>query len=159
MRQPSWKSISAGTCVLSRRVTSSAQSFGRYRRASTQGAAAPGGVGQEVADLAVVDLAQAAAPLAGHAAGGVPLLGEGRAVQDEDAVGVAQFLGDVAAQFGPDGVVVPAAVADELLQVAALEPGLRGDGLGGLTLQAGELALQGWSGRGRAARSGGSSGR
>src|SRR5262249_57713458 len=40
-----------------------------------QGLAAPAGVGQEITDLAVVDLAQAAAPLAGHAAGVVPLLG------------------------------------------------------------------------------------
>ena len=78
----------------------------------------------------------------GHAAGVVALLGEGRGVQDEDAVGVGQLLGDVAAQLVADGGVVPAAGADEQLQGAALLAGLAGDGLRGLALEPGELAAQ-----------------
>src|SRR5579884_117295 len=55
---------------------------------------------------------------------------------------LAVLLSDVEAQLVADGFVVPAVVADEQLQVAALEPGLGGDGLGGLALSAGELALK-----------------
>src|SRR5205823_5017275 len=91
---------------------------------------------------AVVHLAEPAAPLAVHAAGLLPLLGEGGTVQDEDGLGVAQFGADLAAEFAQDGLVVPAAGADEQLQGAAFLTGLGGDGLGGLALQATELAAQ-----------------
>lgn len=99
-------------------------------------------LGQEDTDLAVIDLAQPAAPLPGHAAGRRALLGKPRPVQDEDPLVVAQFLGDVAPQFAPDGVVVPPAGADEQLQGPPFEAGLGGDGLGGLALEASELALE-----------------
>src|SRR5262249_62164619 len=56
--------------------------------------------------------------------------------------GVGQLLADVAAQLGQEGVVVPLAGADEVLQGAALLAGLVGDRLGGLALQPGELAAE-----------------
>src|SRR5262249_58980045 len=101
-----------------------------------------GGVGQEDADLAVLDLPQPPAPLAGDAAGGAPLLGEAGGIEDKGTAVVAEFLGHVALEFVQDGAVVPAAGADEQLQGAALLAGLGGDGLGGLALQAGQLAAQ-----------------
>jgi hypothetical protein len=55
---------------------------------------------------------------------------------------VAQLLPDVAAELGQDGGVVPAAVADEQLERAAVEPGLGGDRLGRLPVQPGELAAE-----------------
>ena len=58
-------------------------------------------VGQEDADLAVVDLAQAAAPLPAYAAGGGALLGKAAAVHDQHGLGVAQFGSDVPAQVVP----------------------------------------------------------
>src|SRR5262245_50028884 len=93
-----------------------------------QGLAATADIGQEDTGLTVVDLAQAATPLAGHTTGGVPLLGEGGGVEDEDAVGVGQFLTDVTAEFVEDGAVVPAAGADEELQGTPLLAGGGGDG-------------------------------
>ena len=98
------------------------------------------GVGQEDADLAVVDLAQPAAPLAGDAAGLGPLLGEGAGVDDHDAVGLGQLLADVAPQLGHHGLVVPLAGADEELDRLAGQAGLDGDRLAGLALQAAEQA-------------------
>src|SRR5205085_10451623 len=81
-------------------------------------------------------------PLAGHPAGGGALLGEAAAVHDQDTAGVAQFLGDMAAEFGHDGLVVPDALADEVLDRFAGVAGLVGDGLGGLALKAAEAALE-----------------
>src|SRR5262249_42824695 len=71
-----------------------------------------------------------------------PLLGETRAIDDENGVGVADLLLDVAPQLGQDVVVTPAAGADEQLEGPAVEGGGGGDGLGGLAVQAGELAAQ-----------------
>ena len=51
------------------------------------------------------------------------------------------------AQLGHHGFVVPAAGADEVLHGLAGAAGLGGDGLGGLALQAAELALQDHLGR------------
>src|SRR5262249_19691040 len=100
------------------------------------------GVGQEDAELAVLDLAEPAAPLPLHAAGITPRLGEGAGVEHEHGLGVARLQGDVPAQFGHHGLVVPAAGADEVLHGLARAAGLVGDGLRGLALQAAELALQ-----------------
>jgi hypothetical protein len=101
-----------------------------------------GDVGDEVTDLAVLDFAQVAAPLAGDAAGVVALLGHAVAIDDEDGLGMGQFLTDVRQQLGADGVVVPLAGADEVLQGTAFLLGLARDGLGRLALEAGELALE-----------------
>src|SRR5581483_6001090 len=103
--------------------------------------AAGGGVGQEDADLAVVELTQPAAPLPADAAGGRALLGEAAAVHDEHAAGVAHRLGDVAAQLSHDRFVVPGAGADKVLHRLAGVAGLVGDGLRRLALQAAEAAL------------------
>ena len=105
-----------------------------------QGLAPAAGVAEEDAHLAVVDLAEPAAPLPLHAAGGGAALGEAAAVQDQHAVGVADLDGDVAPQLVQDRFVVPLAGADEVLHRLAMPPGLAGDGLGGLALQVAELA-------------------
>src|ERR1700675_3965399 len=73
-------------------------------------------VGQVDADLAVVDLAQPAAPLPLHADRSGALLGEGGGVEDQDALWAAQLLADLAGQLGDHGEVVPRRLADELLQ-------------------------------------------
>lgn len=99
-----------------------------------------GHVGQEDAELAVVDLAQAAAPLAGHAAAVAPLLGEAGRVDDDYAVGLGQLRADVPAQLGHDGLVIPGPTADEVLEVLARDAGLPGDRLGALAFQAAEQA-------------------
>jgi hypothetical protein len=98
-------------------------------------------IGQEDADLAVLDFAQPAAPLPRHATGVGPRLGEGAGVQDQHGVRVVALLGDVPAQLRHDLLVVPAAGADEVLHGHAVPAGLVGDGLGGLALQVAELAL------------------
>src|SRR4051794_15873186 len=51
----------------------------------------PRHVSHEDADLAVVNLAVSAAPLAGHADTLDPLLEEGRGIEDDHAVGLAEF--------------------------------------------------------------------
>ena len=99
-------------------------------------------VGQEKADLMVLDLAQAAAPLARDAARVPPLLGRAVVIQDQDGLRVAQFLTDVAAEFRADGGVVSPAGADEVLQGSAFLPGLGGNRLGGLAPQAAAFAAE-----------------
>jgi hypothetical protein len=70
------------------------------------------------------------------------LLGHAVVIQDQDGVGVAPFLTDVAAELRADGGVVPRAGADEVLQGSAFPPGLGGNRLGGLALQAGAFAAE-----------------
>src|SRR5947209_7134980 len=70
---------------------------------------AGGGVGEEDAELAVILLAQPTAPLPGHPTRLPPRLGEATGVEDQDRLRVGQDLTDMAAQFGHDGLVVPAA--------------------------------------------------
>ena len=88
------------------------------------------------ADLTVLDLAQAAAPLALDADGLLALLDEGGGVEDEDAVGLSQALADLAGEFGDEGLVVPGGLADELLEPLALAVVKVGDALGVLALYA-----------------------
>src|SRR5205807_769272 len=82
---------------------------------------AGGGVGEEDADLAVVLLAEPAAPLPGDPARLAARLGEAAGVEDQDRPRVGEDLADVAAEFGHDGVVVPAACADEVLDGLAVD--------------------------------------
>ncbi|AMV40939.1 hypothetical protein VT85_26125 (plasmid) [Planctomyces sp. SH-PL62] len=105
-----------------------------------RGVAAGGGVGQEDPALAVLLLAQPAAPLPTDAAGVGPGLREGRGVDREDGPVVAQLLGDVAAELGHDGFVVPLAGPDEELDRLAVDAGLDGDRLAGLAPQPAEQA-------------------
>jgi hypothetical protein len=71
--------------------------LGQVQPPIDQGTAAGGGRGEEEADLAVLDLTQPAAPRAGHATGGDPLLDEAAAVQDHDRLGVGQLVADMMA--------------------------------------------------------------
>ena len=90
--------------------------------------------------MAVVLLAQPAAPLPGHPARLGPRSGEGTGVEDQDRGRVGPGLADAAAEFGHDGLVVPLAGADEGLDRLAVDAGLDGDRLAGLALQAAEQA-------------------
>src|SRR5262249_61071227 len=82
--------------------------LGQVEAAREQGLAVAADVGQEDAHLTVLDLAQAAAPLAGDAARRGPLLGGTRAIDDENGVGGGDLLPDVGPQLGP-GVLRPPA--------------------------------------------------
>jgi hypothetical protein len=108
--------------------------LGQVQLAVHQRPAALGDVAEGEADLAVLDLAQPAAPLPFDAAGGLALLGEATAVQDRHGVKIGERLGDVAAQLGQDGVVVPGPGPDEVLDRLAGAVGEVGDRLGGLAL-------------------------
>ena len=99
-----------------------------------------GDVAQVDADLAVLDLSEASAPLALDADGLGALLGEGGGGEDEDAVGLAQLGPDLAGQLGDEGPVVPEYLADELLESLAFAVVQVGDGLDILASQVGEQA-------------------
>ena len=111
-----------------------------------RGVAGGAGVGQEDTHLAVVDLAQAAAPLAVDAAGFSPLLGEAAGVDDHDAVGLGQLLADMPPQLGHHGLVVPLAGADEELDRLAGYSGLESDRFARFALQAAEQAADNGAG-------------
>src|SRR5262249_46685491 len=104
-----------------------------------RGVARLSGVGQEDTDLAVVDLAEPAAPLAGYPPGIGPLLGEGAGIDDHDAIGVRKLLADVLPQLGHDCLVIPLARADEKLDRLAWQAGLNGDRLTCFAIQATEM--------------------
>ena len=112
--------------------------FGQVELTVQRGVTRRRGVGQENADLAVLDLAQPAAPLARDAAGFGPLLGEGAGIDDHDALRFGEFLPDMEPQFGHHGFVVPFPRADEELDRLARQAGLDRDRLTGLTLQSAE---------------------
>ena len=95
-------------------------------------------VAQEDADLAVLDLAEPAAPLPLHADRGGSLLGEGRGVEHEHGVAAADGVGDLTGQLVDEGVVVPGHLADEALDGLAVEVVAVGDRLGVLAIEVGE---------------------
>jgi len=99
-----------------------------------------GGVGEEDADLTVLDLTQSSAPLARDPTTLGPLLGEGAGIEDQDRLAIPQDPADVAPQLHQDRIVVPLARADEELDVLVLDPGAVGDRFGGLALQVAEEA-------------------
>jgi len=94
-----------------------------------------------VSNPSALAVAQAATPLAAHTARFRSLLTQPGAVEDEHAIGMAEFFADVLPQFLEHGLIVPAAGADEQLQGPAFQADLMGDRLGRLPLQAGEFAL------------------
>ena len=67
-------------------------------------------------DLAVVDLAEPTAPLPLHAHRLRPLLGKGRRVENQDAIGFAQLRAHLPHQFSQQRLVIPLRLADEFLQ-------------------------------------------
>src|SRR3954451_1184680 len=105
-----------------------------------QHGSSPGGVGEEDADLTVLDLAQSSAPLARDPTTLGPLLGERAGIEDQDGVVLPQDPADMAPQLAQDRVVVPSAGADEELDVLVGDAGADGDRFGGLALQAADEA-------------------
>jgi hypothetical protein len=73
-----------------------------------------------------------------HPDGGVPLLGEGRGVEDEHRVGAAQGGSDLAIQFVHQRLVVPGGRAEVVLKRLTVEVVAIGEGLGVLVLDVGE---------------------
>jgi hypothetical protein len=116
--------------------------LGQVQTRINQSFAAFTGIGQEVTDLAIVDFAKSAAPLASDATGVVSLFGDGMAIQDQNRLGVGDVVTDVAAQFGADGAIIPESSANEVLQGSPFEARLGGDRFGGFAFQAGEFALE-----------------
>jgi hypothetical protein len=86
-----------------------------------------GGVGQEHADLAVLDPVMPARFLPGDTAAVRSLLGEGSRLDDEKGPWVRELVADVVSEFGPDDEVVPEAAPDEVLKVLEQDPGLAGE--------------------------------
>ena len=114
--------------------------LGEIQTCIDEGVFLPGDVSHEDADLAVVDLAEPAAPLAGHADRLGPLLGERRGVEDDHGVGLAEVLADLAGQGGEQRLVVPGDRPDEVLQALPLVVMEVGDRLAGLARELGEEA-------------------
>ena len=89
-------------------------------------------------DLAVLDLAEPAAPLPGDADRLVPLLGEGRGIEDDHPVRLAEPLPDFFGEGQERGSMVPVGLADEALHRLAILVEQVSDPLGGLVVQVGE---------------------
>ena len=71
-------------------------------------------------DLAVVDLALAAAPLTSDANGLLSLFGKGRRIEHDHGVRFTDATADLTRQFGKQRLVVPLSAANEVLQVPAV---------------------------------------
>src|SRR5271170_3818946 len=67
--------------------------LGQVETGVEQGLAVGTGIGEEDADLTVIDFAEPTAPLPVHTAGILSFLGEGGPVENEDALGMPQLLG------------------------------------------------------------------
>ena len=106
-----------------------------------QGMIAPPNVAEVNADLAVLDLAEPAAPLPLHADRLRALLGERRRIEHQHAVGLAQLRGDLPRQLRHHRSMVPLRLADELLQSLALAVVQIGDRFGVLARQVREQPL------------------
>jgi len=81
---------------------------------------AAGDVGQVHPDLAVLQLPEPPAPLPLHPDRGRALLGEGRRVEHQHGVRLAQLNPDLPGQLGLQAPVVPVGLADELLKALPL---------------------------------------
>src|SRR5206468_2227368 len=101
-------------------------------------------------DLAVGRLARGPAVLPLDADGELALLGEAGVVDDEDALGRGEGRGHGRAVSLPDGLLVPGALAEELLEglvevldlQAGREGDLAGEGLDALAVAVEEQALE-----------------
>ena len=89
--------------------------FRQIERTVDQGPAVAAGIGQEHADLAVLDPPRRAAVLPLHARRLAALLEKAGLVQDQHAARIAQMLGHIGPQIVADRVRVPAHPAQELL--------------------------------------------
>jgi hypothetical protein len=98
------------------------------------------------ADRAVLDLALAAAPRSLHPDGGGPLLGEGRGVEDEHGVGLAQCARLLAGQFVHERLVVPRGGAEVELKRLSVEVVAISDSFSILVLDVGEEPGEGGAG-------------
>jgi len=94
------------------------------------------------ADLAVVGLAQAVAPLAGDADGVLALLGEAGPIEDQDAVGIAEIPWNLTMELPAHLGIFPLALAGEALE--ALRGPVVGDrnGFDALSMQVARQPLQ-----------------
>ena len=77
-------------------------------------------VPHEDADLAGVDLAPVAAPLALHAHRMRAALGKTAGIEGDDAIGLPQSLGHLANQHGEQRAMIPRYCADEVLDDLSL---------------------------------------
>src|SRR5262252_8822153 len=93
-------------------------------------------------DLAVVDLAPVAAPLALHAHRMRPALGEAAGIEGDDAIGGAQPLGHLSDSYGYQGTMIPWHRADAVLDDLALHIDPCRDGPGILAWQLGQEPLE-----------------
>ena len=75
---------------------------------------------EDDADLAVLDLAEPAAPRPLHPDRSIALLGEGRGIDDEPGVGAADRAGDLMVQFVAGRLVVPGHLTEEPLDGLAV---------------------------------------
>src|SRR3954452_18526661 len=100
----------------------------------------PSRVGNVDAALAVLDLAEPAAPLPRHSHRLGPLLGERRGVEDDHAVRLPQVLADLTGERGKEGRMVPRDLPDELLDGLSLLIVQVSDPLASLMLKLGEKA-------------------
>ncbi len=89
---------------------------------------------------AVLGLAQPAAPLLLHAGGLVPLLGVAGLIEDPDGVGTLVLGGDEVLEPVAEPILLPAVLAEELLQGARGDVRIQCDRLDALLGQVGELA-------------------
>jgi hypothetical protein len=107
-----------------------------------QGMLAPRDVGHVEGHLAVLGLADPAAPLPHHAHRAGALLDEPRGVEDDHAVGLSQLAADLGGELLEQRRALPRAQADELLQPLALAIVEVGDRLAGLVLQPRQQAAE-----------------
>ena len=118
--------------------------FGQEKATITQGVAVLTRIGGHDTGLTVGDLAECTTPLTRHADRVLTLFGKLTPIQDQHAAGcVTQGLRDQLLVVREDGLVVPGALADELLQRLDIAAG-QGEGhrLNRLALQVEQLAVE-----------------
>jgi hypothetical protein len=99
-------------------------------------------VAHEHADLAVVDLASVAAPLALDAYRVRTAFGETAGIESEDAIGLAQSIGHLTNQHLEQRSMLPWCGTDEVLNDLSLDIDPRRNDLGILALQMGQQSLE-----------------
>ena len=99
-------------------------------------------VPHEDANLAVVDLAPVATPLALHSHRMCAALGEAAGIKSDDAIGFPQPLDHLPNQHAHQRAMIPGGGADELLQDEALDIDQGRNHLGVLAWQVGQQSLK-----------------